>query len=159
MEFVKSIFSFQLNSFWVDVLILTVVFILGIFLFVRLELKGSGNRGWFYTVMFILLGFGIGGIAWRRKRLFEELKKREEEIAAMEKRYDELKRKAEISDAEYQAASERLKQSKLESAEAIANADESLRKRVEEIKKHHETITPEELYDEIKKILGTPAPQ
>ncbi|HEX9653033.1 MAG TPA: hypothetical protein VGA99_04935 [bacterium] len=135
-----------------DHLVFIVLFIVILFFFLR-EFKITSKNSWM-----VLLGFSaLGGLfafkAWQRKKLLEELKRREEALKQIEDRYEQLKNEHQLSQAAYEKAKAELDRAKVDAALAILRAQEEHAARAVEIENEYQNISADELIAKIKGIL------
>ncbi len=124
-----------------------------VFIFFLREFKITSKKSWV-----VLLGLiGLGGFfflqAWRRKKLLEQFKEREEALKKIEADYDRLKAQAKITEEAYTNAKSELERAKVQTGLAIMKADEELAQQVSEIEREYQSMTVDESVARIKAAL------
>ncbi len=133
-------------------LIFIALFAIVLFFFLR-EFKLGSKNSWA-----VLLGLSaLGGLfifkAYRRKKLLEELQRREDELKKIESRYEELKNQQQLSQAAYEKAKSELDRAKVDAALAILRAQEEHAARAVEIENEYQNISSDELVAKVRGIL------
>ncbi len=124
-----------------------------VFIFFLLDFRLTSKRSWLVLLGLTALGGVIISQAWRRKRLLEQLAEREEALEKLEGQYDELKKKAQISEAAYQQAKEELDRAKVQAGLAALRADEELAAAAAEIERDYQNMSVEESLRRIREAL------
>jgi cell shape-determining protein MreC len=124
-----------------------------VFVFFLLDFRLTSKRSWLVLLGLTALGGAIISQAWRRKRLLEQLAEREEALEKLEGQYDELKKKAQISEAAYQQAKEELDRAKVQAGLAALRADEELAVAAAEIERDYQDMSVEESLRRIREAL------
>lgn len=135
-----------------DHLVFIAIFLVVIFFFLR-EFKITSRNSWA-----VLIGLSaLGGLfflkAWQRKKLLEELKRREEALKQIENRYEELKNQHQLSEAAYKKAKDELDRAKVDAALAILRAQEEHAAKAVEIENEYQNMSSDELIAKVKGIL------
>ena len=133
-------------------LVFIAIFLFVLIFFLR-EFKITSKKSWV-----VLLGLiGLGGFfvlqAWRRKKLLEQFKEREDELKRVEDEYNKLKAQAKITEAAYKNAKDELDRAKVQTGLAIMKADEELAQQVSEIERDYQNITVDQSVERIKAAL------
>jgi len=142
-------------SFYADMdWLFLAVFVL-IFLLFLLEFKITSRQSWIVLFGFLALGGLIGWQSWRRKKLLELLRQREQELEALEEEYRELQRQGKLTEAAYRKAREELERAKVESGLAILRADARYTDTVREIEREYRNLSVEESLKKIRRALAS----
>lgn len=142
----------QLGSFnWFDIFLI-IIFILLFIAFLR-DFKLTRTRSWV-----VLLGLtSLGGLflfqRWRRRQLLKQFEEREKMLKELEREYDNLRKKGEITEEAYKDAKEKLEHAKVNEGMAIMKADQRLEEQLEEIERDYSNMTIEKSVAKIKKAL------
>ena len=131
-----------------------VVFLLVLLFFLK-QLGLLNLRGIIFAVaaLALVLGFSLFQ-SYRKRKLTEELKRREEELKEQEKRLQELQKKYDVAKEEIREAEEALKRERArymkEILEIEAERSENLRRRREELN----NMSPDALFEEYNRVIG-----
>ena len=145
-----KIFSFLKN--YGDDLAFIVIFLVVAFFFLK-EFKITSKSSWG-----VLLGLtALGGLftyrVWKRRKLLEELERREQALKELEKRYEELKANHLISEAAYNEAKSNLDRAKVDAATGVLKADEEHAQAVSEIERDYQNISGEDVIKRAKRLI------
>lgn len=142
---------FSLN--WFDIALIA-VFIVLFFAFVK-EFKITSKRSWVVLLGLTALGGLFSFQRWRRNQLLKQFKEREETLKEQERKYDELRKKGEITEEAYNSAKEELENTLKKEALAIIDAYEKADERRKAIKERFSNnISSKDLYSELDKITN-----
>ncbi|MDZ7314843.1 MAG: hypothetical protein ONB24_01845 [candidate division KSB1 bacterium] len=119
-----------------------------------LDFKVTSRQSWTALLAFAVLAGLVAVQSWRRKQLLRMLEEREKALQELEKRYEQLKEEAKISEAAYLAAKEELRAAKLAAAKAILKADGELDAELAKIEEEYANMSLEESIARIKAALG-----
>lgn len=136
-----------------DDLIFIILFLI-VFLAFLSEFKLTKRNSWIVLAGLMAFGGFFVWQTWRRKRLLEEFRQREKALKEIEDNYKELREKALITEQAYQKAMEELERAKVEAGLSIMRADKELAKKLEEIEREFENLTPEESVKKIHEALA-----
>ncbi|RMF56657.1 MAG: hypothetical protein D6743_19920 [Calditrichaeota bacterium] len=130
-----------------------VLFAVVIFFFLK-EFKLTSKNSWAVLLSLTGLGALVAFQAWRRKRLLQELQRRENALKKIEKRYQELKDQHKLTEEAYHRSKAELERAKVDAGLAILKADEEHARKAEEIEREFENKSAEELLAEIRAIMA-----
>lgn len=137
---------------WFDIVLIGIFIVLFI-AFIK-EFKITSKRSWIVLLGLTALGGLFSFQRWRRKQLLKQFKEREDKLKELEKEYDELRQKGEITEEALKSAQEELERVKKNEALATINADKQLAKRRKEIIEKFNDISSKDLFTELDKILN-----
>lgn len=136
-----------------DHLLFAILFVVVLFFFLR-EFKITSKNSWMVLIGMSALGGLFAFKAWQRKKLLEELKRREEALKQIENRYEELKNQNKLSQEAYKKVREELERAKVDAALGILRAQEEHAAKAIEIENEYQNISSEELLAKVKTILS-----
>ncbi len=107
------------------------------------------GKGLIFTIAGVALVFGFSIFqAYRRKKLDQEFKKREEELAEQENILEQIEQEIELSDREVFEAEEALKREKAAHIKEIAHIEAEKEKDIQKRKEEINNMSDEELLEE-----------
>jgi len=108
----------------------------------------------------VLLGLTvIGGLtifqAWRKKKILDGLRAREDDLKRIEKEYADLKDKSKVSGAAYEKASNDLEQAKKDLVVMRAQADKDLAEKLKKIHEEFSNMSADDVIRRAEQLIGS----
>ncbi|MBI5216278.1 MAG: hypothetical protein HY960_11045 [Ignavibacteriae bacterium] len=126
---------------------------LGLIVWFIKDFKVTSKEGIFILLTLTSIGGYVGWRAWKRKRLLEELKEREDALKETEKNLQELLEQKKFAEQDYQQAKSELDAERVHMVNAVTQAEKEYAEKMEEIRNKYSNMTPEESVNNAIKIL------
>ncbi|GEM_PF-1606470 len=124
--------------------------LLVVFYFFLKEFKITRKSSWGMLLGLTALGGIFACKMWKRNKLLEELKQREQALQDLDDRYRKLYSKHMITESAYQKVKSELEQARRDAALGILKADEAHAKTVAEIERKYANVSDAELLKAVK---------
>jgi len=124
--------------------------LLVVFYFFLKEFKITRKSSWGMLLGLTALGGIFACKMWKRNKLLEELKQREQALQDLDDRYRKLYSKHMITESAYQKAKSELEQARRDAALGILKADEAHARTVAEIERKYANVSDAELLKAVK---------
>ena len=124
--------------------------LLVVFYFFLKEFKITRKSSWGMLLGLTALGGIFACKMWKRNKLLEELKQREQALQDLDDRYRKLYSKHMITESAYQKVKSELEQARRDAALGILKADEAHARTVAEIERKYANVSDAELLKAVK---------
>ena len=131
-----------------------VVFLLVLLFFLH-QFRLLNPRGIIFAVatLGLVLGFSLFQ-SYRKRKLAEELKRREQELQEQEKRLKELQEKYDVAKEEIREAEEALKRERARYMKEILEIEAEKSKMLQQRREELNNMSPDQIFEEYNRVIG-----